>query len=441
MPEEAVDRRRSSRRPTSASWPRAGASCRSWPRWPPTRRSPPSAPTWCSRSWPSWARRWLAVPTRTPSRASPGPKWWRGWSATALTRSWPRPPPPSRRSTTSEVLEAVPDAAVDNPESLDSAPDAPPAPAAEPPRQAPSRGHGSSTVRVDAERLDQLMHAMGELVLNRTHVEGLAAQADVPGLPQALQAPHPHAPPAAGDGHAGPHDPRRGRAAALPAARPRPLRQAVQAGRAGARRQGHRARPQRRRLARRPARAPDPQLARPRPRRRRTSASPPASPRPAAWRSPPATPAATSSSPSRDDGRGVDPAARRPQGVRARADLAPRPSTRSTWRAPPSCSSIPGFSTSDVTSRHLRPRRRHGRRAGRDPRPRRRSHDDLRARRGHDVRDPPAADAGDHVRAARAGRRARVRDPAGPHRAHRAPRRPDRPLRRGPAHAGAWPTA
>ncbi len=32
------------------------------------------------------------------------------------------------------------------------------------------------------------MHAMGELVLHRTHVEGLAAHADVPGLPQALQA-------------------------------------------------------------------------------------------------------------------------------------------------------------------------------------------------------------------------------------------------------------
>ena len=87
------------------------------------------------------------------------------------------------------VLEAVPDAAVDNPESLDSAPDTPSAPAAEPTRQAPSRGHGgSSTVRVDAERLDQLMHAMGELVLHRTHVESLAANADVPGLPQALQA-------------------------------------------------------------------------------------------------------------------------------------------------------------------------------------------------------------------------------------------------------------
>ena len=42
-------------------------------------------------------------------------------------------------------------------------------------------------MRVDAERLDQLMHHMGELVLHRTQVEGFATQADVPGLSQAMQ--------------------------------------------------------------------------------------------------------------------------------------------------------------------------------------------------------------------------------------------------------------
>jgi two-component system, chemotaxis family, sensor kinase CheA len=46
---------------------------------------------------------------------------------------------------------------------------------------------GSASVRVDAERLDQLMHFMGELVLHRTQVEALAAHADVPGLSQAMQ--------------------------------------------------------------------------------------------------------------------------------------------------------------------------------------------------------------------------------------------------------------
>jgi two-component system chemotaxis sensor kinase CheA len=45
----------------------------------------------------------------------------------------------------------------------------------------------AATVRVDAERLDALMHSMGELVVHRTLVESLAAQADVPGLSQAMQ--------------------------------------------------------------------------------------------------------------------------------------------------------------------------------------------------------------------------------------------------------------
>jgi two-component system chemotaxis sensor kinase CheA len=63
-----------------------------------------------------------------------------------------------------------------------------PAPAAARPA---AGGHGArkgaTTVRVDAERLDQLMHWMGELVLHRTQAEELAAQADVPGLSQAMQ--------------------------------------------------------------------------------------------------------------------------------------------------------------------------------------------------------------------------------------------------------------
>ena len=61
-----------------------------------------------------------------------------------------------------------------------------PAVAAAPKAQrAPSKG--AATVRVDAERLDQLMHHMGELVLHRTAVEALASGADVPGLTQAMQ--------------------------------------------------------------------------------------------------------------------------------------------------------------------------------------------------------------------------------------------------------------
>jgi two-component system chemotaxis sensor kinase CheA len=76
------------------------------------------------------------------------------------------------------VAGAVPEVAA-----VEAAPEPPaedkPAPAHKP--------KGAATVRVDAERLDQLMHCMGELVLHRTQVEGLAAQADVPGLAQAVQ--------------------------------------------------------------------------------------------------------------------------------------------------------------------------------------------------------------------------------------------------------------
>ncbi len=55
------------------------------------------------------------------------------------------------------------------------------------PSAGPQERRARRRVRVDAERLDQLMHHMGELVLHRTQVEGLAAQADVPGLSQAMQ--------------------------------------------------------------------------------------------------------------------------------------------------------------------------------------------------------------------------------------------------------------
>ncbi|HXE44805.1 MAG TPA: chemotaxis protein CheA [Conexibacter sp.] len=52
---------------------------------------------------------------------------------------------------------------------------------------APAVRAGAATVRVDAERLDELLHLMGELVQHRTTVEALAADADVPGLTQAVQ--------------------------------------------------------------------------------------------------------------------------------------------------------------------------------------------------------------------------------------------------------------
>ncbi len=91
-----------------------------------------------------------------------------------------------------DVFEAVADAAVETGDegvAEETAVAARPAAAASAPAKSAGGGHGkgSSTVRVDAERLDQLMHFMGELVLHRTQVEALAARADVPGLSQAMQ--------------------------------------------------------------------------------------------------------------------------------------------------------------------------------------------------------------------------------------------------------------
>ncbi|HEY4280306.1 MAG TPA: chemotaxis protein CheA [Conexibacter sp.] len=63
------------------------------------------------------------------------------------------------------------------------------APAAAPAKRAgnATNSHAGATVRVDAERLDQLMHFMGELVIHRTVVETLAGDAEVPGMQQAIQ--------------------------------------------------------------------------------------------------------------------------------------------------------------------------------------------------------------------------------------------------------------
>ncbi len=87
-----------------------------------------------------------------------------------------------------EVFEAVSDAAVETgDEVIEEAAPKKVAAAAAKPKSGGHNSKGAATVRVDAERLDQLMHFMGELVLHRTQVEALAADADVPGLSQAMQ--------------------------------------------------------------------------------------------------------------------------------------------------------------------------------------------------------------------------------------------------------------
>jgi two-component system, chemotaxis family, sensor kinase CheA len=76
-------------------------------------------------------------------------------------------------------------AVVSLPEPAEAAECAEAAPA--PKAAAPKASGAARTVRVDAERLDALMHSMGELVIHRTAVEALTGSLDVPGLQQAMQ--------------------------------------------------------------------------------------------------------------------------------------------------------------------------------------------------------------------------------------------------------------
>jgi two-component system, chemotaxis family, sensor kinase CheA len=62
-----------------------------------------------------------------------------------------------------------------------------PVAAAAPEKSADPQTRATRTVRVDAERLDALMHSMGELVIHRTAVEALTANLEVAGLQQAVQ--------------------------------------------------------------------------------------------------------------------------------------------------------------------------------------------------------------------------------------------------------------
>ncbi len=72
------------------------------------------------------------------------------------------------------------------------APEPAPAPTPTPAKPAAEKSSEAAnkatrTVRVDAERLDALMHSMGELVIHRTAVEALTANLEVEGLQQAVQ--------------------------------------------------------------------------------------------------------------------------------------------------------------------------------------------------------------------------------------------------------------
>ncbi|MFZ0379815.1 MAG: chemotaxis protein CheA [Solirubrobacteraceae bacterium] len=79
------------------------------------------------------------------------------------------------------AIEVAPEPAVE----IAPEPAAEAAPAPEKPAEPQTKA--TRTVRVDAERLDALMHSMGELVIHRTAVEALTANLEVEGLQHAVQ--------------------------------------------------------------------------------------------------------------------------------------------------------------------------------------------------------------------------------------------------------------
>ena len=81
------------------------------------------------------------------------------------------------------VPEPTPVEVVPEPTPVQTAPEPTPAPE----KPADSQTKATRTVRVDAERLDALMHSMGELVIHRTAVEALTANLEVEGLQHAVQ--------------------------------------------------------------------------------------------------------------------------------------------------------------------------------------------------------------------------------------------------------------
>jgi two-component system, chemotaxis family, sensor kinase CheA len=84
-----------------------------------------------------------------------------------------------------DVAVAVPAPGAAEPAPSEERPAAAPD-ASAPVHAAPPARKTSATVRVDAVRLDQLMHFMGELVVHRTRVESLAQGAAIDGLAEAV---------------------------------------------------------------------------------------------------------------------------------------------------------------------------------------------------------------------------------------------------------------
>jgi two-component system, chemotaxis family, sensor kinase CheA len=94
---------------------------------------------------------------------------------------------PEPAAVAAEPTPVEPEPAPVAPEPVPVAPEPVPVAAAAPEKPADPQTRATRTVRVDAERLDALMHSMGELVIHRTAVEALTANLEVAGLQQAVQ--------------------------------------------------------------------------------------------------------------------------------------------------------------------------------------------------------------------------------------------------------------
>jgi two-component system, chemotaxis family, sensor kinase CheA len=104
------------------------------------------------------------------------------------------PAPAADAAETAQAAEAAEAVPAEAPVSVAPEASPTPAPAAAPTAAKPAADKSSDsgqkatrTVRVDAERLDALMHSMGELVIHRTAVEALTANLEVEGLQHAVQ--------------------------------------------------------------------------------------------------------------------------------------------------------------------------------------------------------------------------------------------------------------
>jgi two-component system, chemotaxis family, sensor kinase CheA len=110
-------------------------------------------------------------------------------TVTDVTKPDTPPAPEAVAKPTPEPAEApAPAPVAEAPaETIVPAPAATPAPAKAAADKPADANKATRTVRVDAERLDALMHSMGELVIHRTAVEALTANLEVEGLQQAVQ--------------------------------------------------------------------------------------------------------------------------------------------------------------------------------------------------------------------------------------------------------------